>query len=137
MLAWFKKEMDKMIEFEIDKERNLKNLKQIGTPKEENKIYVEHMVYAKLKENSYREKRAFVLMGHTERMEGKYVTFIEGIIPIREIYVIQVILHDFILTIKLLELCRNKYLFDLSFPTLFRGQIKSSRQLHRNGTTTL
>lgn len=85
MLAWFKKEMDKMIEIEIDKERNLKNLKQIGTPKEENKIYVEHMVYAKLKENSYREKRVFVLMGHTERMSGKYVTFIEGVIPVREI----------------------------------------------------
>lgn len=85
MLAWFKKEWTKMIEFEIDKERNLKNLKQIGTPKEENKIYMEHMVYAKLKETSYREKRVFILMGHTERMEGKYVTFIEGVIPVREI----------------------------------------------------
>lgn len=74
-----------MIEFEIDKERNLKNLKQIGTPKEENKIYVEQMVYAKIKENSYREKRVFVLMGHTERVEGKYLTFIEGVIPVREI----------------------------------------------------
>ena len=74
-----------MIEFEIDKERNLKNLKQIGTPKEENKIYVESMVYARLKETSFREKRVFVLMGHTERMEGKYVTFVEGIIPVREI----------------------------------------------------
>lgn len=84
MLAWFKKEWITMIEFVNDKERNLKNLKQIGTPKEENKIYVEHMVYAKIKENSYKEKRVFVLMGHTERMEGRYVTFIEGIIPIRE-----------------------------------------------------
>lgn len=74
-----------MIEFVNDKERNLKNLKQIGTPKEENKIYVEHMVYAKLKETSYREKRVFVLMGHTERMEGRYMTFIEGILPVHEI----------------------------------------------------
>lgn len=85
VLAWFKKEWTTMIEFVNDKERNLKNLKQIGTPKEENKIYVEHMVYAKIKENTYKEKRVFVLMGHTERMEGRYVTFIEGIIPIREI----------------------------------------------------
>lgn len=69
----------------MNKERNLKNLKQIGTPKEENKIYVEHMVYAKIKENSYKEKRVFVLMGHTERMDGRYVTFVEGVIPVREI----------------------------------------------------
>lgn len=69
----------------MNKDRNLKNLKQIGTPKEENKIYVEHMVYAKIKENSYKEKRVFVLMGHTERMDGRYVTFIEGVISVREI----------------------------------------------------
>lgn len=74
-----------MIELVNDKERNLKNLKQIGTPKEENKIYVEYMVYAKVKESSYKDKRVFVLMGHTERMEGRYATFIEGVIPIREI----------------------------------------------------
>lgn len=74
-----------MIEFVNDKERNLKNLKQIGTPKEENKIYVEHMVYAKLKETSYKEKRVFILMGHTERMEGRYMTFIEGVLPVHEI----------------------------------------------------
>lgn len=73
-----------MIEFEMDKERNLKNLKQIGTPKEENKIYIEHMAYAKMKESSYKEKRVFILMGHTERMNGKYMTFIEGVIPVRE-----------------------------------------------------
>lgn len=74
-----------MIEIEMNKDRNLKNLKQIGTPKEENKIYVEHMVYAKIKENSYKEKRVFVLMGHTERMGGRYATFVEGVIPVREI----------------------------------------------------
>ena len=73
-----------MIEIVTEKERNLKNLKQIGTPKEENKIYIENFAYAKLKENSYREKRAFVLMGHTERMEGQYATFVEAIIPINK-----------------------------------------------------
>ena len=37
-----------MIEIVVDKERNLKNLKQIGTPLEENKIYVENLAYSKL-----------------------------------------------------------------------------------------
>ncbi len=74
-----------MIEIENNKGRNLKNLKQIGTPREDNKIYVEHIVYTKMKETTYKEKRVFVLMGHTERMEGRYITFIEGVIPIREV----------------------------------------------------
>lgn len=74
-----------MIEIENDKNRNLKNLKQIGTPREENKIYIENMAYNKIKEDSYKEKRVFVLMGHTERMEGRYTTFVEAVIPVREI----------------------------------------------------
>ncbi len=73
-----------MIEIVNDKERNLKNLKQIGTPRENNKIYIENFAYAKIKENSYRDKRVFVLMGHTERMEGRYATFIEAAIPVGE-----------------------------------------------------
>lgn len=75
-----------MIEFVNDKERNLKNLKQIGTPREDHKIYIEDFVYAKIKENSYKEKRVFVLMGHTERMDGRYATFIEAMIPVREMF---------------------------------------------------
>ena len=74
-----------MIEIETDNNRNLKNLKQIGTPREENKIYIENMAYNKIKEDSYKEKRVFVLMGHTERMEGRYATFIEAAITVREI----------------------------------------------------
>lgn len=62
---------------------NIKNVKQIGTPREENKIYMENMAYGKIKEESYQEKRVFVLMGHTERMESKYATFIEAAIPVR------------------------------------------------------
>ena len=46
-----------MIEFVNDKDRNLKNLKQVGTPREENKIYIENFAYTKLKENTYKEKR--------------------------------------------------------------------------------
>lgn len=71
-----------MTEIESSKDRNLKNVKQIGTPREENKIYIENMTYNKIKEDSYREKRVFVLMGHTERMEGKYATFIEAAISV-------------------------------------------------------
>lgn len=74
-----------MIEIVNDKERNLKNLKQIGTPREENKIYVENLAYIKMKEESYKEKRVFVLLGHTERMDGRYATFVEAAVPVREI----------------------------------------------------
>ena len=74
-----------MIEIVTDKDRNLKNLKQIGTPKDEDKIYIENFAYARIKEDSYKEKRVFVLMGHTERMQGKYATFIEAVIPVRAI----------------------------------------------------
>lgn len=74
-----------MIEIVTDKDRNLKNLKQIGTPREEDKIYIENFAYAKIKEDSYKEKRIFVLMGHTERMQGKYATFVEAVIPVRDI----------------------------------------------------
>lgn len=73
-----------MIEIVMDQERNLKNLKQIGTPREENKIYIENLAYSKIREDSYQDKRIFVLMGHTERMEGRYATFVEMVIPVRE-----------------------------------------------------
>lgn len=74
-----------MIEVITDRDRNLKNLKQIGTPKEENKIYIENSAYVKIKEQSYKEKRVFVLMGHTERSEGRYMTFVESVIPVKEV----------------------------------------------------
>lgn len=80
-----KRSGQRMIEIVTDKERNLKNLKQIGTPREENKIYIENLVYENIKESSYKEKRVFVLMGHTERMTGRYATFVEAAIPVREI----------------------------------------------------
>ncbi len=62
----------------------IKNVTQIGTPREEDKIYVENYAYTRMREESYQDKRVFVLMGHTERMEGKYATFIEAVIPVRE-----------------------------------------------------
>lgn len=74
-----------MIQIENENNRNLKNVKQIGTPREDNKIYIENMIYNKIKEDSYLEKRVFVLMGHTERMGAKYATFVEAAIPVRGI----------------------------------------------------
>lgn len=74
-----------MIEIENEKNRNLKNVKQIGTPREENKIYIENITYNKIKEDTGHEKRVFVLMGHTERMGAKYASFIEAAIPVRGI----------------------------------------------------
>lgn len=62
----------------------IKNVTQIGTPREEDKIYIENLAYARLHEETYQDKRVFVLMGHTERMEGKYATFIEAVIPVKE-----------------------------------------------------
>lgn len=74
-----------MIEIVTDKDRNLKNIKQIGTPREDNKIYIENHAYSKIKEIGYTDKKVFVLMGHTERMEGRYATFVEAVIPVKDI----------------------------------------------------
>ena len=68
-----------------NKERNLRNVTQIGTPKEDNKIYIENFVYTCLKDNRSAEKKVFVLMGHTECVENKYVTFVEAFIPVNKI----------------------------------------------------
>lgn len=74
-----------MIEIENEKNRNLKNVKQIGTPRDEGRIYIENATYNKIKEEGYKDKKVFVLMGHTERMRGRYATFIEAAIPVRDI----------------------------------------------------
>lgn len=74
-----------MIEIVTDKDRNLKNIKQIGTPKEDNKIYIENYAYLKMKEMGYTDKKVFVLMGHTERMEGRYATFVEAVVSVKDI----------------------------------------------------
>ena len=63
----------------------IKNVTQIGTPREEDKIYIENLAYARLREEVYQEKSVKVLMGHTERMEGRYATFIEAVIPVNGI----------------------------------------------------
>lgn len=68
---------------EIVNTHNLKNITQIGTPgTDEEKIYIEDSVYTRIHVDEFREKRVFVFMGHTECENGRYKTFLEGVIPV-------------------------------------------------------
>ena len=84
MFKTFKEGAD-MIEIVTNKERNLRNVTQIGTPREDNKIYIENLAYTRLKDDGYASKNVFVLMGHTECMENRYITFVEAVIPVNTI----------------------------------------------------
>jgi LysM repeat protein len=64
---------------------NLKNIRQIGTPTEADKIYMEAAVYDRIHAEELAEKRVFVLMGHTECEEQRYATFVESVIAVRDI----------------------------------------------------
>lgn len=71
---------------EIVNTHNLKNITQIGIPgTDEEKIYVEDSVYTRIHVDEFREKRVFVFMGHTECENGRYKTFVEGVIPVYDI----------------------------------------------------
>lgn len=59
-----------MIDIETKNERDLKNIRQIGMPTQEDKIYIENAVYARIHEEDYAEKKVFVFMGHTECIQG-------------------------------------------------------------------
>ena len=63
----------------------LKNITQVGTPEEEEKIYIEDTVYRRIHMEDFQEQRVFVLMGHTECSSGKYTTFVQGVIPVYDI----------------------------------------------------
>lgn len=78
-----------MIDIEMKNERNLKNIRQIGTPTQEDKIYIENAVYARIHEEDYAEKKVFVFMGHTECIQGRYTTFIEAAIPVLKMEFVQ------------------------------------------------
>lgn len=64
---------------------NLRNIRQIGTPAETDKIYVEDNVYNRIHQEEFPDRRVFVLMGHTECVNQSYGTFIEAVIPVWEI----------------------------------------------------
>mgnify|MGYP000009462819 FL=1 len=74
-----------MIDIENPKERDLKNIRQIGNPTEDDKIYIENAAYARIHEEDYAQKRVFIFMGHTECSQGKYATFVEAAIPVRDL----------------------------------------------------
>lgn len=74
-----------MIEIVAENEQKLKNLRQIGTPAEEDKIYISDTAYRYMHQEDLEDKRVFVLIGHTECSSGKYATFIEDAIRVREI----------------------------------------------------
>lgn len=78
-----------MIDIETGRERDLKNIRQIGTPTEEDRIYIENAAYARIHEDDYAERRAFIFMGHTECMEGRYTTFVEAAIPVHNLDFVQ------------------------------------------------
>lgn len=78
-----------MIDTVTGAERNLRNIRQIGTPSDEDKIYIEDAAYQRVHAEEYASKRVFVLMGHTECEQGKYTTFVEAAIPVREIEFVQ------------------------------------------------
>lgn len=63
----------------------IKNIRQIGTPTEEDKIYIEDGAYQRLHQDEFAEKRVFVFMGRTECQNRYYTTFIEHVIPVRDL----------------------------------------------------
>ena len=64
--------------------RDLKNIRQIGTPAEGDRIYIENAAYSRVHEETYEERRVFIFMGHTECEQGVYMTFVEAAIPVRD-----------------------------------------------------
>ena len=78
-----------MIDIVAEKERNLKNVRQIGTPGEEDKIYIENEVYKRIHAEDYAERRIFIFMGHTEKENNRYMTFVEAAIPVPDIEFVQ------------------------------------------------
>lgn len=64
---------------------DLKNIRQIGSPAETDKIYIENNAYQRIHREEFPERRVFVLMGHTECAPTGYSTFVEAVIPVWDI----------------------------------------------------
>lgn len=74
-----------MIDVAVENERNLKNVRQIGNPCEDDKIYIEDTAYKRVHAEDYADKRIFIFMGHTECENNRYTTFVEAAIPVPDI----------------------------------------------------
>lgn len=61
------------------------NVRQVGTPSEEDRIYISDKAYRRIHTQEFSDKRVFVFVGHTESAGGRYATFIEAAIAVTEI----------------------------------------------------
>ena len=64
---------------------DLKNIRQIGSPTETDKIFIENNAYQRMHREEFPERRAFVLMGHTECAATGYSSYVEAVIPVWDI----------------------------------------------------
>lgn len=71
-----------MGEIEQNMEGMLRSVQQIGQ-REENKIYIEETAYQKIRTGRYDTTNVYLLMGHTECHGGKYATFVEAAVHIK------------------------------------------------------
>lgn len=58
------------------------NVRQIGTPADEGRVYISEKAYKCIKTEGFKDKEVFVLMGHTESSGGRYATFVEAAIAV-------------------------------------------------------
>ncbi len=61
---------------------DLKNIRQIGSPTETDKIFIENNAYQRIHRDEFPERRVFVLMGHTECAVTGYSSYVEAVIPV-------------------------------------------------------
>ena len=64
---------------------DLKNIRQIGSPTETDKIFIENNAYQRIHREEFPERRVFVLMGHTECAATGYSSYVEAVIPVWDI----------------------------------------------------
>ena len=62
-----------------------KQIQQIGTPGQEERLYVEETVYRPTRNGGKNQRSVYVLVGHTECASGRYATYVEGAIEVQEI----------------------------------------------------
>ncbi|MDD6157029.1 MAG: hypothetical protein PUB52_08440 [Lachnospiraceae bacterium] len=64
---------------------DLKSVRQVGSPQESDRIYIEEKAYGRLHREESSQKRCFILMGHNERSEDGYITVVESTFEVENI----------------------------------------------------
>ena len=64
---------------------DLKSVRQMGSPQESDRIYIEEKAYGRLHREESSQKRCFILMGHNERGEDGYITVVESAFEVENI----------------------------------------------------